>query len=113
MQKCKSIVVLILVGVKLYVDQCPKTHEDKEDMSHVMYASVVGILMYEMAYTKPYIAHSVGVLNKYMSKPRKEHWTTIKRIFRYLCGTIIYGLCYQGRPKSDNVLDIHGFVDAY
>jgi hypothetical protein len=30
----------------------------------------------------------------------------------YLCGTSNYGLCYQGRPKLDIVLDIHRFVDA-
>jgi phosphoribosyl-AMP cyclohydrolase len=33
-------------------------------------------------------------------------------VFRYLCGTASYGLCYQGRPGLDRVLDIHGFVDA-
>jgi hypothetical protein len=47
-----------------------------------------------------------------MSKPGKEHWTTIKRVFGYLCGTASYGLCYQGRPRLDIGLDIHGFVDV-
>ena len=36
----------------------------------------------------------------------------MKRVFRYLHGTSDYGLCYQGRPGLDTVLDIHGFVDA-
>ena len=36
----------------------------------------------------------------------------MKQVFRYLCGTSDYGLCYQGRPGLDRVLDIHGFVDA-
>jgi hypothetical protein len=54
----------------------------------------------------------MGVLSRYMSKPGKEHWTTIKMVFRYLRGTARYGLCYQGRPGLDRVLDIHGFVDA-
>ena len=81
-------------------------------MSHVLYASAVGNLMYAMVYTKLYIAHVVGVLSKYMSKPGKEHWTTIKRVFMYFCGTASYGLCYQGRPRLDRVLDINGFVDA-
>eukprot|EP00253_Pinus_taeda_P030532 PITA_30532 len=48
----------------------------------------------------------------FMSKPEKEHWTTVKRVFRYLCGTSDYGLCYQGRLGLDRVLDIRGFVDA-
>jgi hypothetical protein len=81
-------------------------------MSHVPYASAVGILMYAMVCTRPDIAHAVGVLSRYMSKPGKEHWTSVKRVFRYLRGTAIYGLCYQGRMGLDKVLDIHGFVDA-
>ena len=36
----------------------------------------------------------------------------MKQVFRYLRGTSDYGLCYQGRPGLDRVLDIHGFVDA-
>eukprot|EP00253_Pinus_taeda_P031620 PITA_31620 len=32
--------------------------------------------------------------------------------FRYLRGTSDYGLCYQGRPGLDRVLDIRGFVDT-
>ena len=81
-------------------------------MSRVPYASVVGSLMYAMVCTRPDIAHAVGVLSRFMSKPGKEHWTAVKRVFKYLCGISDYGLCYQGRPRLDRVLDIHGFVDA-
>jgi hypothetical protein len=86
--------------------------QDTGDMSCVPYVSVVGSLMYAMVCTRLDIAHAVGVLSRYMSKPRKEHWTIVKRVFRYLCGTTSYGLCYQGRPGLDRVLDIHGFVDV-
>jgi hypothetical protein len=81
-------------------------------MYRVPYVSEVGSLMYEMVCTRPYIAHAVRVLNRYMSKLGKEHWTTVKRVFRYLCGTTSYGLCYQGRMRLDRVLDIHGFLNA-
>eukprot|EP00253_Pinus_taeda_P011958 PITA_11958 len=94
------------------VAKCPKTQEEEEDMSHVPYASAIGSLMYAMVYTRPDIAHVVGVLSKFMSKPGKEHWRAVKRVFRYLCGTSDYGLCYQGRPGLDKVLDIHDFVDV-
>jgi hypothetical protein len=92
--------------------QCPKTHEEEEDMSCVPYVSAFGILMYVMVCTRPDIAHVVGVLRRYMSKPGKEHWTTVKRVFSYLHGTAGYGLCYEGRTRLDKVVDIHGFVDA-
>ena len=64
--------VPIHVGVKLSIEQCPKAHEEEEDMSRVPYASVVSSQMYSMVCTRPYIAHSVGVLRKFMSKPGKE-----------------------------------------
>jgi hypothetical protein len=46
-----------------------------------------------------------------MSTPRKEHWTNVKRVFRYLCGTKYYVICYQGKPGDDSEVDVHGFVD--
>ena len=45
--------------------------------------------MYAMVYTKPDIAHAMGVLSRHMSKLEKEHWTTIKRVFKYLQGTSV------------------------
>ena len=112
MQDSKLVKVPILAYVNLSVEQSPETQEEKEGMSHVPYASVVGSLMYAMVYTRPDIAHVVGVLSRFISNLGKEHWTTVKRVFRYLRGTSYYGLCHQGRPRLDRVLDIHGFVDA-
>eukprot|EP00253_Pinus_taeda_P027996 PITA_27996 len=101
-----------ILGMEIKRDQCPKTQEEEEDMSCVPYASEVSSLMYAMVCTIPNIAHVVGVLSRFMSKPRKEHWTTVKQVFRYLRGTSDYGLCYQGRSRLDKILDIHGFVYA-
>jgi hypothetical protein len=42
MQECKLVKVPIPVGVKLFVDQCPKTWEEEKDMSCVAYASAIG-----------------------------------------------------------------------
>jgi hypothetical protein len=82
-------------------------------MERVPYASVFGILLYAMFCTRPKISHAVGVLRKYMSTPRKEHWKIVKRLFRYLCGTKDYAICYQGRLGGDSgKLDVHGFVDT-
>src|ERR1700722_3720025 len=97
MQDSKPVKVPIPVGVKLSTEQSPKTQEEEEDMSRVPYASVVSSLMYVMLCTRLDITHAVGVLSKFMSKLGKEHWTEVKRVFRYLHGTSDYGLCYQGR----------------
>eukprot|EP00253_Pinus_taeda_P016215 PITA_16215 len=108
----KPVKFPIHVGVYLSVEQCPKTQEEEEDMSRVPYASSVSSLMYVMVYTRPKIAHVVGVLSRLMSKPVKEHWTIVKRVFRDLRGTSDHDLCYEGRPVLDIVLDICGFVDV-
>eukprot|EP00253_Pinus_taeda_P028110 PITA_28110 len=94
----KLVKVLIPICVKLSVEQCPKTQEEEEDMSRVPYASAISSLMYVMVCTRPDRAHAVGVLNRFISKPGKEHWIVVKQVFRYLRGTSDYGLCYQGRP---------------
>eukprot|EP00253_Pinus_taeda_P014068 PITA_14068 len=112
MHYSKPAKVPIPVAVRLSAEQCHKTQEEEEDMSHVPYGSAVGSLMYEKVCTRPDIAHAVGVLSRFMSKPRNEHLIAVKRVFRYLCGTSDYGLCYQGRSGLDRMLDIRGFVDA-
>ena len=70
--------VNVLIPVKLSTEQCPKTQEEEEDMSHVTYVSAVGNLLYEIIYIRPNIAHALGVLSRFMSNPGKEHWTTVK-----------------------------------
>ena len=53
----------------------------------VPYVSAVGSLMYTMLCTRPDIRYVVGVVNRYMSNPSKEHWVTIKWILCYFKGT--------------------------
>ena len=81
-------------------------------MSRVPYASEVGSLMYAMVGTRKNISHAVVFFSRYMSKLGKEHWETVKRVFRYLLGTTDYAIYYQGRPGPDIVINVHGFVDA-
>eukprot|EP00253_Pinus_taeda_P033555 PITA_33555 len=90
MQDSKPMKVPIPIGVRLSVEQCPKTQEEEEDMSYVLYASAINSLMYTMVCTRPDIAYAVRVLSRFMSNPRKEHWTTVKWVFRYLRGTSDY-----------------------
>lgn len=74
MQDNKLVKVPIHVGVNLSVEGCRKTQEEEEDVSHFPYVSAVGNVMYAMVFTRPNIAHVVGVLSKFMSKLGKENW---------------------------------------
>ena len=53
---------------KLSKEQSPKTEEERDHMSKMPYAS--GNLMYAMVCTRPNIAHAMGVVSRFMSRPR-------------------------------------------
>ena len=64
-------------------------------MKRVPYASAVGSLMYAMLCTRPDICLDIGMVSRYQSNPVPAHWKAIKRLLRYLKGTVDYSLCYQ------------------
>ena len=49
------------VGITLSRENCPTTHEERECMSRVPYASTVGAIMYTMTCTRPDVAYALGV----------------------------------------------------
>ncbi|XP_031263955.1 secreted RxLR effector protein 161-like [Pistacia vera] len=87
-------------------------------MTHVPYASVMGSLMYVIECTRPDIARAVGFLIRFMSNLGKEHWSTVKRVLRYLCGPSNLALSYGGmgddlynrRATSGYVFSLFGGV---
>ena len=72
-----------------------------------VYQQAIGCLTYASVCTRPDISAAVGVLSQYMSKPSEDHWTGVKRILRYLKGTINFGLVFS---RGDDVL--RGYSDA-
>ncbi|GKA57868.1 zinc finger, CCHC-type containing protein [Tanacetum coccineum] len=62
------------------------------------YSRAIGCLMYAMTSTRPDIAYAVGRLSRFTSKPGRQHWYAITRVFKYLKGTMDYGLSYVGYP---------------
>ena len=62
---------------KLSKEQSPKTEEESDHMSKVPYALAIGSLMYAIVCTRPNIAHVVGVVSRFMSRPGKQHWEAV------------------------------------
>ena len=60
----------------------------------VPYLSAIGALMYIANCIRPNIAFSINLLARYSSTPTQRHWTGIKHILRYLCGTTDMSLFY-------------------
>ncbi|GKE04299.1 zinc finger, CCHC-type containing protein [Tanacetum coccineum] len=71
------------------------------------YSRAIGCLMYAMTNTRPDIAYAVGRLSRFTSNPSRHHWHAITRVFKYLKGTINYGLSYVGYPSV-----LEGYSDA-
>nr|GFB01584.1 hypothetical protein [Tanacetum cinerariifolium] len=86
-----------------------KLDEDKEgkvvDPSH--YHGMIGILLYLTA-SRPDLQFDICMCARYHARPTKKHVHAVKRIFRYLRGTVHRGLWY---PKDSSVA-LTSFADA-
>ena len=70
MNEAKPVSTPLGSHFKLSKDQSPKIEEERDHMSKVPYASAIGSLMYVMVCTRPNITHAVGVVSRFMSRPR-------------------------------------------
>ncbi|GKB94030.1 retrovirus-related pol polyprotein from transposon TNT 1-94 [Tanacetum coccineum] len=57
------------------------------------YRSMIGALMY-LTSSRPDIVHATCLCARYQAKPTEKHLKEVKRIFRYLWGTVNMGLWY-------------------
>lgn len=84
MDNSKQGYLPVSVGITLSRENCPTTPEERECMSRVPYASVVGAIMYTMTFTRPNVAYALGVTSQYQANPGEEHWKVVKTILKYL-----------------------------
>nr|GEV68730.1 Gag-Pol polyprotein [Tanacetum cinerariifolium] len=86
-----------------------KLDEDKEwkfvDPSH--YRGMIGTLLYLIA-SRPDLQFAICMYARYQARPTEKHLHAVKRIFRYLRGTVNRGLWY---PK-DSSIALTAFADA-
>nr|GEW08799.1 Gag-Pol polyprotein [Tanacetum cinerariifolium] len=107
MQDYKPISILFPTNVKLSSKMSLSSKKERMEMSRVPYASAVRSLMFMMIYTRPDIAHAVGVVSQYIAKHGRKHWEAVKRILRYIEGTLDVALCY-----GESGLTVKGYVDS-
>jgi histone deacetylase 1/2 len=75
-----------------------------------MYRSVVGALQYATL-TRPEISYAVNKVCQFMSHPLEVHWVAVKRILRYLKGTLHHGLHLSPAAPS-HLPSLKAFCDA-
>ena len=82
-----------------------KFHElssDDESFDTQIHQQAIGCLTYMFVTTRPDIAAAVGILSQYMKQPSKEHWMGVKRVLRYLKGTVNNGIIYSSNKERPN-----------
>ncbi|CAL8169107.1 unnamed protein product [Prunus armeniaca] len=82
-------------------------------MAMMPYSSAVGSLMYAMICTRPDITHAVGIVSKFLSKPGREHWNTVKWILRYLRDANMAGDLDSRKSTSGYLITFSGGVISW
>lgn len=97
-------------------DPCPSpmvTHlslslHDGDPMDNpALYRMIVGALQYATI-TRPDLAFAVNKVSQFMHSPTTSHWAAVKRILRYINGTLTHGICI----KPSTSLTLHAYSDA-
>nr|GEX89207.1 retrovirus-related Pol polyprotein from transposon TNT 1-94 [Tanacetum cinerariifolium] len=114
----QSIYVLEILK-KYGIESCdpvgtPMEIKDKFDLDQngtsvdaTKYRSMIGALMY-LTSSRPDIEHATCLCARCQAKPTEKHLQEVKRIFRYLWGTVNTGLWYT----KDSGFELTGFSDA-
>lgn len=88
-------------------EQIGKDETDKM-VDTTMYKSLVGSLGY-LVNTRPDIAYAVGIVSRYMERPTTLHLNAVKKILRYVKGTVQFGLVYTQTGENSF---INGYSDS-
>ncbi|GJW95512.1 retrovirus-related pol polyprotein from transposon TNT 1-94 [Tanacetum coccineum] len=101
MENCDTVPTPMVEQAKLKLDLVGKP------VDHTDYRSMIGSLMY-LTSSRPDIMFATCMCARYQVNPNEYHVSAVKRIFRYLKGTINLGLWY---PK-DSSFDLTAYSDA-
>ncbi|KAG8488055.1 hypothetical protein CXB51_018006 [Gossypium anomalum] len=101
MKDCKPVAMPAELGMKLSVDS------SREPVNSTLFKSIIGILRH-LTIMRPDIIYAVGIVNRYMEKPKQDHLIAAKRILRYIKGTMDQGLFYTHSQSSKLV----GYSDS-
>ncbi|KAK6120548.1 hypothetical protein DH2020_045714 [Rehmannia glutinosa] len=97
----RTVSTPMATNVKIDKDEKGKSVDESK------YRGMIGSLLYLTA-SRSDILHVVCLCARFQSNPKESHMSVVKRIFRYLKGTIQYGLFY---PKNEN-FSLKGYSDS-
>ena len=102
LEDCKLVCTPMIVGCKLRKEDQSKAVDPKH------YRSLIGSLLY-VTTSRTDVKQVVGMVTRFQVATKESHFQAIKRIFRYLLGTIDLGLWYP----SKNSFSLKAYSNAY
>ena len=88
MDQCNATSTPIDLNQKLTEEMCSDNNDEMQQMKDVPYMEAVGCLLFAAQITRPDICFAVNMLSRFSQNPGKAHWNAVKRVMRYLKGTI-------------------------
>jgi hypothetical protein len=101
MEDSSPVSTPMVVGCKLSKDDISL------DVDQRTYHSMIGSLLY-ITISRPDIMQAIGMVGRYHYAPKQSNFVAITRIFKYLKGTMTYGLWY---PRNQN-FQLTAYSDA-
>ena len=112
MSDCKPVSTPLEAGMKLSKLDSPESDEMVNEMKKIPYQSAVGAIMYAMLGTRPDIAFAITALSQFSTNPGHLHWLALKRVLRYLRGTMDHKLTYGGSNICQHPLKLVSYCDS-
>jgi hypothetical protein len=87
-----------------------------EEVDATLYRRIVGSLRY-LIHTRPDLTYAVGYVSRFLERPTDEHFQAVKKILRYIAGTLQYDLRYWRRTGTTRLVgycdsDLAGYIDT-
>lgn len=108
MDNCNPISTAIDSNQRLSKTMGPTTEKERQDMMAIPYQQAVGSLLFASQVSRPDINFAVNNVSRFCSNPGHAHWSAVKRILRYLKGTMSLKLVYSKCSDSN----VTGYCDA-
>lgn len=108
METCSTVKIPLLLWNSKSKNNNPRLDDSESVLGLEPYRELIGSLMYACMATRPDLCVAVNYYSQFQSNPTRLHWRGLKRILRYIQGTLDYQLCFSSHSKVTLV----GYADA-
>lgn len=112
MENCNPVSTPVDPGFIFTAKDSPQTDEEKDKVKNmqVLYRRIVGKIGYVASWGRPDLAFVRSKLGKFVKNPGERHMSALKRVLRYIRGTVDQAIVY--RAGNNDTFFVEGYFDA-